>query len=315
MHGETDATANTGSLHRPHLPRHDGAMSQPFSQADDDIERKLRATGEAGEDDIDIAETALLLAACDRPELALGSYRSHLDILHDSAHDAVDRSGATDAHGVADLIGGVISGLYGYRGDAETYDDPRNANLMEVIDRRKGLPVALGIIWLDVGARMGLDLAGLNFPGHFVLRLRTEGSGPRDAAIIDPFNGGQVLTSADLLSMIRQVEGPEATLSPDAYAEVATRDILLRLQNNILTRAVRGNDFARAREVVARMIWIAPERAGLRFELGRLEVHDGEMGAAVEAFAACHELATAQGETRIADMAEQALSQLKPRLN
>ncbi|MGX1198082.1 regulator of sirC expression with transglutaminase-like and TPR domain [Parvibaculum sp. MBR-TMA-1.3b-4.2] len=290
-------------------------MGRPLQQTDDEIERRLRAAGTAGEGDIDIAETALLLAACDRPDLSLGNYRDHLALLCGAVREAMDRASQCDAHELAELLGGVISGLHGYRGDAETYDDPRNANLMEVIDRRKGLPVALGIVWLHVAARLGLDLAGLNFPGHFVLRLRTEGSGPRDAAIVDPFNGGQLLTSADLLSMIRQVEGPDAALSPDAYAEVSPRDILLRLQNNILMRAVRSNDFARARDVVTRMIWIAPERAGLLFELGRLEVHDGRMGAAIDAFASCYEKAVDLGEDRIAEMAEQALRELKPRLN
>ena len=290
-------------------------MGRPFQQTDDEIERRLRAAGKAGEGDIDIAETALLLAACDRPDLSPDNYRDHLALLCDAVREATDRSPDGDAHELAALLGGVISGLHGYRGDAETYDDPRNANLMEVIDRRKGLPVALGIVWLHVAARLGLDLAGLNFPGHFVLRLRTEGSGPRDAAIVDPFNGGRILTSADLLSMIRQVEGPRATLSPEAYAEVSSRDILLRLQNNIMMRAVRGNDFARGCDVVRRMIWIAPERAGLFFELGRLEVHDGRMGAAVDAFASCYEKALDLGEDRIAEMAQQALRELKPRLN
>ena len=290
-------------------------MGRTVQQTDEDIERKLRATGDAGENDIDIAETALLLAACDRPELSLGAHRDHLELLCGAVREATGRASRCDARELAELVGGVISGLYGYRGDAETYDDPRNANLMEVIDRRKGLPVALGIIWLHVAARLDLDLAGLNFPGHFVLRLRTEGGGPRGAAIVDPFNGGTVLTSADLLSMIRQVEGPEATLSPEAYAEVSARDILLRLQNNILMRAVRANDFERARDVVTRMIWIAPQRAGLLFELGRLEVHDGRMGAAVDAFASCYEKAAELGEDRIAEMAEQALRELKPRLN
>ena len=290
-------------------------MAGFLDQANDDIERSLRAAGAAADADIDIAEAALLLAACDRPDLSIGNYRDHLELLRTAARDAIGERGSHDAYKLAELLGGVISGLYGYRGDAETYDDPRNANLMEVIDRRKGLPVALGIIWLHVAECLGIDLTGLNFPGHFVLRLRTETGGPQGAVIVDPFNGGRVLTSADLLSMIRQVEGPEARLSPDAYAEVSSRDILLRLENNILMRAVRANDFARARDVVTRMIWIAPQRAGLFFELGRLEVHDGHMGAAADAFASCYEKAVDLGEARIADMAEQALRELKPRLN
>src|SRR5690606_15406128 len=128
--------------------------------------------------------------------------------------------------------------------------------------------------------------------------------GPDEAVVLDPFNGGQTLTSADLLAMLRGVEGPDARLTPENCEAVGTRDILLRLENNILSRAIRAGDFARARDVVTRMIWFAPGRAGLRFELGRLEVHAGHMGAAADAFATCIDLATSLGEMRIASMAE-----------
>lgn len=274
------------------------------------IERELRAAGETPDGEIDVAHVALLLAACDRPDIKLAPYRDHLAELADAAHAAM---GAQD-HPVqvaAGILAGVLAGRFRYLGDAETYEDPKNANLAHVIDRRKGLPVTLGILYLHVAAKLGLDMAGLNFPGHFVLRLRAQG----EALVIDPFNGGQPLTPADLLTLLRGVEGPEARLTPEACEAVGIRDILLRLENNILSRAIRGGDYARARQVVTRMIWLAPQRAGLRFELGRLEVHAGHMGAAADAFASCVDIATDIGETRIAGMAEEALRRLKTRLN
>lgn len=276
----------------------------------DILERDLRAAGETPDADIDIANVALMLAACDRPEISLASYRDHLDELGTAARNAMGQK-EVPVQVAAGVLSGVLAGRYRYLGDAETYDDPKNANLAHVIDRRKGLPVTLGILYIHIARKIGLEIAGLNFPGHFVLRLR----GPDEALVIDPFNGGQPLTAADLLALIRSVEGPDARLTPEACEAVGTRDILLRLENNILSRAIRGGDFARAREVVTRMIWLAPQRAGLRFELGRLEVHAGHMGAAADAFATCVDLATDIGETRIAGMAEEALRQLKTRLN
>lgn len=281
-----------------------------MGNARENFERELRAAGAMSDSDIDIAHVALMLAACDRPGLSLAPYRDHLDELVGAARDAMGTK-ELPAHVAAGVLSGVMAGRYRYLGDAETYDDPKNANLAHVIDRRKGLPVTLGILYIHTARKLGLEIAGLNFPGHFVLRLR----GPDEALVIDPFNGGQPLTSADLLALLRGVEGPEARLTPEACEAVGTRDILLRLENNILSRAIRGGDFARAREVVTRMIWIAPQRAGLRFELGRLEVHAGHMGAAADAFATCVDIATDIGETRIADMAEEALRRLKTRLN
>lgn len=283
-----------------------------MGKLEDEIGAELCAAGDAPDDTLDIASLALALANLDRPELSRAVYEDHLgDIVRAarSAFGAGVESGNADL--VAGTLAGVVGGRFGYRGDDDTYDDLRNANLMHVVDRRKGLPVSLGIIYLHVGQALGLDICGLNFPGHFVLRLQAGSS----ATIVDPFNGGEVLSPADLLRLIREIEGPEAKLSPEAYAPVTTRDILLRLQNNILSRAIRLGELDRARDVVTRMIWLAPRRAGLRFELGRLEVHAGHMGAAAEAFETCRSMASDDGEMRIAGMAEEALRRLRARLN
>lgn len=277
------------------------------------IEEALRRAGQLPDDALDVGHVALLLAARDRPGLLLTPYQDHLEELVQAARKALGNGehAAMPCGVTAGLLSGVLSGGFNYLGDAETYDDPRNANLAHVIDRRKGLPVTLGILYIHVASRLGLEIAGLNFPGHFVLRLRCAD----EALILDPFNGGQVLSSADLLSILRRAEGPEARLTPDRCEAVSTRDILLRLENNILGRAIRANDLARARDVVSRMIWFAPMRAGLRFELGRLEVHTGHMGAAAEAFSICMDLAASEGDGRMASMAEEALRRLKARLN
>ncbi|WP_041536893.1 SirB1 family protein [Parvibaculum lavamentivorans] len=279
---------------------------------DEETEHELRAAGNLPDADLDIAHLALMLALRDRPGIPLAPYRDHLAELVAVAGDALrDTPSLLPCSVAAGALAGVLAGTYRYLGDTETYDDPRNANIAHVIDRRKGLPVTLGILYLHVASKLGLELAGLNFPGHFVLRLRCAD----EALVIDPFNGGQPLSAADLLALLRSVEGPQARLTPEACEAVGTRDILLRLENNILGRAIRANDFARARDVVMRMIWLAPQRAGLRFELGRLEVHAGHMGAAADAFATCIDLASGLGENRIAGMAEEALRRLKSKLN
>jgi len=276
------------------------------------MEGELQRAGAMPDDKLDLARLALTLAALDRPEFEPAPYLAHLDELAAVAADTLSGDVRDAPPGiVAGALAGVVAGRYRYLGDTETYDDPRNANLADVIDRRKGLPVTLGILYLHVGTKLGLDLSGLNFPGHFVLRLRSAG----EATVLDPFNGGRALTAADLLTLLRGVEGPNARLTPEACEPVGPRDILLRLENNILGRAVKAGDFVRAREIVLRMIWLAPQRAGLRFELGRLEVHAGHMGAAAHAFEACRDMAADLGEIRIAGMAEEALRRLKTRLN
>ena len=282
-----------------------------MGRGEDEIEAELRAAGERPDGALSLGPLALSLAELDRPGVSRTPYLDHLAELVEAGRAVVGRAGDAEAGIVAGALAGTIAGRFSYRGDEDDYDDLRNANLMHVIDRRLGLPVALGIIYLHVGRTLGLDICGLNFPGHFVLRLQSGGT----AAIIDPFNRGETLSPADLLGLIRSIEGPDATLSSDVYAPVTDREILLRLQNNILSRAIRLGELDRARAVVERMIWLAPQRAGLRFELGRLEVHAGRMGAAAIAFEACRSMASDDGEMRIAGMAEEALRRLRTRLN
>ena len=279
-----------------------------------EIESEIRAAGKMPDEALDVARLALAFAEIDGPGRSRETYEAHLEEMVGACREALAKASPTqreDAEMLATVLANIISGRFRYRGDEKTYDDFKNADIMHVIDRRKGLPVALGVLYLHIARALELNLAGLNFPGHFVLHLRAGTS----AAIIDPFNRGETLSSADLLRILRSIEGPEAVLTPDIYAPVSPRDILLRLQNNILTRAFAGEDYSRARKILRRMIWLAPDRVNLHFELGRLEVYAGHMGAAAEAFEHCVAEAKSEDDRRIADMAAVALKRLKTRLN
>lgn len=287
---------------------------KPVEAPAGEIEAEIRAAGEQADETLDVARVALIFAQADQPDKSRKPYEVHLADMVEAARANFAKASLAqmnDVAMVASVLANIVSGRFGYRGDTDNYDDLKNADLMHVIDRKKGLPVTLGVLYLHLARALGLDIAGLNFPGHFVLHLRIGAQ----ATIIDPFNRGETLTPADLLNLLRSIEGPDAKLSPEIYAPVSPRDILLRLQNNILSRSLRAGDHDRARMVVTRMIWLAPTRAGLRFELGRLEVHAGRMSAAASAFEICACMARDEGELRIADLADEALRRLKTKLN
>ena len=104
---------------------------------------------------------------------------------------------------------------------------------MQVMDRRKGLPVALGILAIHVGRAQGWDIAGLNFPGHFLLRI----SDGAEHAYMDPFDALRPLTEGDLRDILHRVHGQPTPLEAGYLQPVSDRSILLRLQNNIKIRA------------------------------------------------------------------------------
>lgn len=246
-----------------------------------EIEALLRSIAAQADEKINLGEAALALAALDRPRVGLERYRHHLALLARETTEEVARRGGT-ASGLDDRIAAlnaVLFDRYGYRGDTLTYDDLQNANLMRVIDRRKGLPVTLGILYLHTARAQGWHMVGLSFPGHFLVRLDHDGR----RAILDPFDQGKIREVTDLRELLKAMAGADAELTAAHYEPVANRAILLRLQNNIKLRLIQNGHIDRAVEVVKTMLMFAPDQAALWREVGMLHVRLDNLRAAIAA--------------------------------
>jgi regulator of sirC expression with transglutaminase-like and TPR domain len=257
-------------------------MSDPPATSDpENCARFLRELGASGERDLPIAEAALALAAFERPRVDLGRYHDHLRLL---ARDVGRHPGAAgDLAARAQALNEIILLKYGYSGDELSYDDLQNANLMRVVDRRQGLPVALGILYIHTARAQGWEIAGLAFPGHFLVRLSDS---PR-RVIIDPFHRGQICGAAELRELLKAGAGGDSELRPEHYMAVSDRDVLLRLQNNLKARLLQGQQHERALKVIDTMFMLAPDLAELWREAGMLNRHLGNMraaGAALEQY-------------------------------
>jgi regulator of sirC expression with transglutaminase-like and TPR domain len=277
--------------------------------------RYLREVGAKTSPILPIGEAALALASFERPRVGLARYRQHLLMI---ARDVGRHSGAPhgdsggdsrgDLAARAQALNEIILLKYGYSGDELTYDDLQNANLMRVVDRRKGLPVALGILYLHAARAQGWDSVGLGFPGHFLVRL-TEGA---ERLILDPFHGGRVCDAASLRELLKAMAGQEVELSPEHYAPVADRDVLLRLQNNLKSRLLQAGRHERALGVVETMLLLAPDLAELWHEAGLLHARQGNMRAAVNAL---EQFIIRAPEGSARHQAAAILQQLKSKLN
>jgi len=247
-----------------------------------EIEETLRAAGVEADESLDLAETALLLAALDRPGGDPAPYRDHLAALAASVAEKIPAAAAHSVLRRVRALADTIAGENSYAGDTLTYDDPQNANLMRVIDRRKGLPVALAIVYLHVARAQGWQACGLSFPGHFLIRL--ERGAVR--AIVDPFNGGVERSAADLRDLLKQMAGMDAELGPGQYAPIGNREVLIRLLNNVKIRALAAGDAGRAAEIVERCLLFAPDRIELLHEAGACHARTGNFRRATEALEA-----------------------------
>lgn len=269
-------------------------------------EEYLAELGKAGDGPLDLAYAALMLSALDHADRKLAPYQAHLAEMGVAVK--AEAIYARDAEAAGRVLASVLAGHYGYDGDRLNFEDAQNADLMSVIDRRRGIPVALGILYIHAARAAGLNACGLMAPGHFLLMIGVRGT----EALIDPFNGGASL-DRERLSAPPALAAPGVPEEARIFEPVSDTDVLLRLQNALKMRALQTNEMARALAIAERMALIAPKRADVWMELGKLSEDAGALGAARAALESCLELAK-KGEP-LHKEATLALQGLKRKVN
>ncbi len=238
------------------------------------------------DEEIHLETAALELSALDHEGLELAPY---IDLLGDM-EERLATIGGDARTGVEQgrALARVIAGDYGFLGDPESYDAPVNADMIRVIDRRRGLPVSLSILYVGLARRLGWRADALNTPGHVVVSLA-----PSDEpAIIDPFSGGRALTPDALLNLIGHALGPSGFPDELHLAAMTNRMTLVRLLLNQASRAEGTGDLARAITLYERMTIVAPGDGKGWWELSRLRLATGEIAAARASLTAMLETTT-----------------------
>ncbi len=202
---------------------------------------------------IDLARAALLVAAEEYPRLDLDEYLARLDAL---AAAVAPRLGACAPEERPALLRDYLFREQGFAGNADEYDDPRNSFLNDVLDRRRGIPITLSLVTMEVARRAGLLACGVGFPGHFLARVQGDESQP--GQIVDAFHGS-ILSEPDCAELLRRFLGPDAHLVPRLHLRAATpREILVRLLGNLKHLYLRRRDFGRALACSERILLLVP---------------------------------------------------------
>lgn len=244
-----------------------------------DIKKILQKLSKADNADINLAETALLLSKYLLPETNLSLYLNHLLYIQKSLKDAHPHKDLS-IEDKAIFLSKILYKKLSYEGDMMSFDKIENANLTSVIDRRKGLPISLGIIYIYAAQSLGWSMEGIQFPGHFLIRLQ---DGP-ERLIIDPFHKGEIRKPEELRALVKVSLGPEAELIPDFFESCDHKEIIQRLLNNLKLRLLRANKLEMSIDVLSLMLIFSPKSARLQRQLGLLQAHTGRFKEAIASF-------------------------------
>ncbi len=179
------------------------------------------------EDEIDLGRAALAIATQEYPDLKVDDCLSQLDALGQAVE--LRMGDEKNPYRIIAALNTVLFKELGFQGNRSEYYDPKNSFLNDVINRKKGIPISLSVIYMEVARRVGLSLAGVGFPGHFLVKYEDG-----DVQIlIDVFNGGEIRAREDLDRMLQQLYRGQVSYQAGFVAALGKRDILRRMLNNL----------------------------------------------------------------------------------
>jgi regulator of sirC expression with transglutaminase-like and TPR domain len=224
------------------------------------------------DDQVGLARAALLVAQEEYPQLPVEPYLTRLDVLAEEVKDRL-----ADETAPVLVLQELLDTLFlrnSFQGNREAYYDPRNSFLNDVLDRRRGIPLTLGMVVLEVGWRLDLPLSGVNFPGHFLVRFE----GEEIRLLLDPFDGGRVRFEDEAQDLLDRVYGGMVRVQPAFLRPASRRDMLVRLLTNLKGVYLNARDHQRALAAVDRILLIHPtapseirDRGTLLARMGRTE--------------------------------------------
>jgi regulator of sirC expression with transglutaminase-like and TPR domain len=219
--------------------------------------------------EIDLTLGTLALARVEYPDLIAEDHVKQIDEL-------AARSGTAGIEDPLRALHRLREFLFdeeGFRGNADDYYDPANSCLNRVLDRKLGIPITLSVLVMEVGRRVGLRVHGVGLPGHFVVSA----SVGTESVLLDPFDGGTVLTQETAGDVVARALGRRVTLNAEHFAPVTKRHILVRMLANLKGAYVRREEWAKALAIVERLLVLDGEASVFIRDRGSLLVKLGNL--------------------------------------
>jgi regulator of sirC expression with transglutaminase-like and TPR domain len=221
---------------------------------------------------INIPRAALHLArSIAFPILDVDHYMTRLNQLAETALPYVQA-----AKNLPERIDALSDFLYHqvlFRGNQDNYNDPQNSYLNCVLDRKLGIPISLGTIYIAVAKRIGMRAYGIGLPGHFIVGLFEDGR----QILVDPFNAGIRLSLADCARLVRESTGFQGAFQPKWVTPIAPDAVLARMLTNLCNAYIEREEWRNAIPVIHHLMIVQPEMDFHLRDLGYLYLYNGSL--------------------------------------
>ena len=206
---------------------------------------------------VDLARAALMVARFEYPTLKIDDSLGRLQALADAVSPRLEADRSPSS--VIQILSDFLFDQEGFRGNTEDYYDPRNSFLNDVIERKKGIPITLSIVYLDLARRLGLPLFGVGLPGHFVVK-HDDGD---TLLYVDPFYGGEILDRIGCAERAGSVLGKQVAAKDIDFSAVSERAVIQRMLGNLRGIYTTGEQYRKAADVLYLLSALDPVNAEL----------------------------------------------------
>ncbi|NJR66657.1 MAG: tetratricopeptide repeat protein [Leptolyngbyaceae cyanobacterium CRU_2_3] len=205
------------------------------------------------DEQIDLAKAALYLAQEEYPQLDVEEYLNALDAMAVEVQERLPI--AAYPLRIIQVLNHYLYEDLKFRGNTDSYYDPRNSYLNQVIDRRTGIPITLALVYLEIARRIDFPMVGIGMPGHFLIRPLVEGM----QIFVDPFNQGEVLFEQDCQERLNQIYNQQLfEFRPEFLESVSPQYFLARMLTNLKAVYLESNDVPRALAAIERILLLFP---------------------------------------------------------
>jgi regulator of sirC expression with transglutaminase-like and TPR domain len=197
---------------------------------------------------LDLVEASLVIDLEENPALDVEHHLGEVRAWSDAVLARLE--GSRDVDRVVDTVNRLLFDEEGFHGQDEDYYDPRSALLSSALERHAGLPITLSILYIELSRRIGIEATGVSLPGRFLVKF----SGPFGVIVVDPFDGGRVLTTVELQKILDGMYGGGVRLREHHLRSFSPREILARELAQLKAAYLAQHDLPRAAASIDRLL-------------------------------------------------------------